>query len=140
GVWVSVGPLRAAFLDAFQPLVRDVAIAGEARDEVAALVFPDLAACRTLCGAAGDDAAILAHPALRRDFARRLAAFARKATGSSNRIARLLLLAEPPALDRDEVTDKGSINQRGVLRNRADAVARLYAEPYAPDVIIPETA
>ncbi len=50
GVWVSVGPLRAAFLDAFQPLVRDVAIAGEARDEVAALVFPDIAACRALCG------------------------------------------------------------------------------------------
>ncbi|AWN48417.1 feruloyl-CoA synthase [Methylobacterium terrae] len=140
GVWVSVGPLRAAFLDAFQPLVRDVAIAGEARDEVAALVFPDLAACRALCGETGDDAAVLAHPALRRDVARRLGAFARKATGSSNRIARLLLLSEPPALDRDEVTDKGSINQRGVLRNRAGSVARLYAAPLPPDVILPETA
>ena len=145
GVWVSVGPLRAAFLDAFQPLVRDVAIAGEARDEVAALVFPDIAACRALCGetCSGetcDDEAVLAHPALRRDFARRLAAFAQRATGSSNRIARLLLLPEPPALDRDEVTDKGSINQRGVLRNRADAVARLYAAPPAPDIILPETA
>ncbi|MGX7704038.1 feruloyl-CoA synthase [Methylobacterium sp. Gmos1] len=140
GVWVSVGPLRAAFLDAFQPLVRDVAIAGEARDEVAALVFPDLAACRGLSGKGGDDEAVLAHPAVRRDFARRLAAFARKSTGSSNRIARLLLVAEPPALDRDEVTDKGSINQRGVLRNRAGAVERLYAAPYAPDIITPETA
>ncbi|MCF4124048.1 feruloyl-CoA synthase [Methylobacterium sp. SyP6R] len=140
GVWVSVGPLRAAFLDAFQPLVRDVAIAGEARDEVAALVFPDIAACRALCGEAGDDDAVLAHPALRRDFARRLAAFAQRATGSSNRIARLLLLPEPPALDRDEVTDKGSINQRGVLRNRADAVARLYATPLDPAIILPETA
>ncbi|KMO34714.1 feruloyl-CoA synthase [Methylobacterium variabile] len=140
GVWVSVGPLRAAFLDAFQPLVRDVAIAGEARDEVAALVFPDLAACRALCGEAGDDAGILAHPAVRQDFARRLAAFGARATGSSNRVARLLLLAEPPALDRDEVTDKGSINQRGVLRNRAEAVGQLYAAPYAPAVITPETA
>ncbi|KMO21873.1 feruloyl-CoA synthase [Methylobacterium platani] len=140
GVWVSVGPLRAAFLDAFQPLVRDVAIAGEARDEVTALVFPDLAACRALSGAGGEDAGVLADPALRRDFARRLGAFARTSTGSSNRIARLLLLAEPPALDRDEVTDKGSINQRGVLRNRAASVARLYAAPLPPDVILPETA
>ncbi|MFH6785311.1 MULTISPECIES: feruloyl-CoA synthase [Methylobacterium] len=140
GVWVSVGPLRAAFLDAFQPLVRDVAIAGEARDEVTALVFPDLAACRALCGETGGDDAVLAHPALRREFARRLGAFAQRATGSSNRIARLLPLAEPPALDRDEVTDKGSINQRGVLRNRAEAVARLYAAPFSPDIILPETA
>ena len=61
-------------------------------------------------------------------------------SGSSNRIARLLLLAEPPALDRDEVTDKGSINQRGVLRNRAEAVDQLYAAPLAPVLILPETA
>lgn len=140
GIWVSVGPLRAAFLDAFQPLVRDVAIAGEARDEVTALVFPDIAACRALCGETGGDERVLAHPALRRDFARRLTAFAARATGSSNRIARLLLLAEPPALDRDEVTDKGSINQRGVLRNRAEAVERLYAAPPSPAIIVPETA
>ncbi|GJD49331.1 Carboxylic acid reductase [Methylobacterium crusticola] len=140
GIWVSVGPLRAAFLDAFQPLVRDVAIAGEGRDEVAALVFPDLAACRDLCGAPGDDGAVLAHPAVRGAFAARLAAFARGATGSSNRVARLLLLAEPPALDRDEVTDKGSINQRGVLRGRAEAVALLYAEPFAPALVTPEPA
>lgn len=138
GIWVSVGPLRAAFLDAFQPLVRDVALAGEARDTVAALVFPDLAACRALCGAEGDDAAVLADPAVRAEFARRLAAFAGRSTGSSNRVARLLLMAEPPALDRDEVTDKGSINQRGVLRGRADLVETLYAVPYAPAIITPE--
>ncbi len=105
-----------------------------------ALVFPDIAACRALCGETGDDARILAHPALRRDFARRLGAFAQRATGSSNRIARLLLLAEPPALDRDEVTDKGSINQRGVLRNRAAAVDLLYAAPFEAAIITPETA
>ena len=88
GVWVSVGPLRAAFLDAFQPLVRDVAIAGEARDEVAALVFPDLAACRALCGEAGDDAGILAHPAVRQDFARRLARSRRRRASVPKRSSR----------------------------------------------------
>lgn len=144
GIWVSVGPLRAAFLDAFAPLVRDVAIAGEERDTVAALVFPDLAACRELLPAGeqrqGDDAAVLADPIVRRAFAARLALLGADATGSSNRVTRLRLLAEPPALDRDEVTDKGSINQRAVLRGRAADVEALYADRPASDIVFPQTA
>jgi feruloyl-CoA synthase len=54
--------------------------------------------------------------------------------GSSRRIGRCLLLTEPPALDAGEITDKGYINQRAVLRRRAEALARLYAEP--PDAAV----
>ena len=52
------------------------------------------------------------------------------------RIARALLLTEP-ALDRQagEITDKGYINQRAVLTNRAALVERLYADPPDADVI-----
>jgi len=57
------------------------------------------------------------------------------ATGSSNRVTRALLVAEPPSLDAGEITDKGSINQRAVLARRAVLVETLYATPPAPDVI-----
>ena len=40
GTWVHVGPLRTRFIAHFAPWVRDVVIAGEGRDELAALVFP----------------------------------------------------------------------------------------------------
>ena len=50
----------------------------------------------------------------------------KNATGSASRIARMCLLAEPPTIDRGEVTDKGSINQRAVLAHRADTVAKLH--------------
>src|SRR6266567_327899 len=46
GTWVSVGPLRARFVAACAPLVRDVVIAGINRDEVSALVILDLDGCR----------------------------------------------------------------------------------------------
>src|SRR5580700_10508990 len=49
GTWVSVGPLRQAFLSAFAPYAKDVVITGHDRDEVCALVFPDVEACRRLC-------------------------------------------------------------------------------------------
>ena len=125
GTWVHVGPLRAAFLAHFAPLVRDVVIAAPGRDDLAALVFPDLDACRRL----GDAAAV------RAAFAAKLDTFAAGATGSSNRIERLLLLDEPPSTDAGEMTDKGSINQRAVLARRGALVDGLYSDPPAPAVI-----
>jgi feruloyl-CoA synthase len=69
-------------------------------------------------------------------FARLLNAFAAAASGASSRIRRAMLLAEPPSLDIGEMTDKGSINQRAVLANRAALVEELYADVPLPHVIV----
>jgi feruloyl-CoA synthase len=108
GTWVNVGPLRAAFIEHFAPLVRDVVIAGDRRNEPGALVFP-------------------AGPIQREEFQKRLESFAARSTGSSNLIRRAIILEEPPSLDAGEMTDKGSINQRAVLARRAALVEELYA-------------
>jgi feruloyl-CoA synthase len=130
GTWVSVGPLKEALVAALAPLAKDAAIAGHDRDFVAALIFPDFEQCRALAGSAAlDDAR------LREAFRLRLAAFAAEAAGSSHRVERVVLLAEPPSLDAGEITDKGSLNQRATLARRAARVAELYAEPAAPAVI-----
>ncbi|HUA51907.1 MAG TPA: feruloyl-CoA synthase [Candidatus Sulfotelmatobacter sp.] len=138
GTWVSVGPLRAAFIQHFAPLVRDVVIAGHDRDDVTALVFPDLAACGALVAGRTPlaPAALVEHPAVRARFQALLDAFAAAATGGARRVVRALLLAEPPSIDSHEMTDKGSINQRAVLANRAAQVAALYAEPPSPPVLV----
>jgi feruloyl-CoA synthase len=134
GTWVSVGPLRAKIIAHFAPLLRDVVIAGLNRHDIAILAFPDLDGCRTLCDES-EIAKILTHSRLIDDIRRRLTTLASAATGSSNRVARLLLLEEPPSLDRGEITDKGSINQRAVLSARAALVEELYARPLSPRVI-----
>jgi feruloyl-CoA synthase len=108
GTWVHVGALRAAFIQHFAPLVRDVVIAGDRRNEPAALIFP----------------AQKADPEI---FRERLKSFAARSTGSSNCIRRAIVLDEPPSLDAGEMTDKGSINQRAVLGRRASLVDELYA-------------
>ncbi len=140
GTWVSVGPLRARIVAGFAPLARDAVIAGHDRDEVMALIFPDADGCRRAIGdaAAGlDDRALFAHPRLRALFATKLAALQQASTGSSNRVSRILLLDELPSIDANEVTDKGSINQRAVLTRRAAQVEALYAEPPTPEAILP---
>jgi feruloyl-CoA synthase len=131
GTWVSVGPLRARFLVHFAPYVQDVVIVGQDRDYVAALIFPDVHACRALCPEnmqAASAAEVLASSPVRRIFTSLLQEFARTSTGSSNKIERAILLDTPPSLDAHEITDKGSINQRAVMRNRANQVEELYGD------------
>ncbi|MGH6663562.1 MAG: AMP-binding protein, partial [Pseudolabrys sp.] len=137
GTWVSVGPLRARFIDGFAPYVRDVVFAGPDRDHIVALVIPDIEACRKLSGLAADaaPAVILAAPSVRGKFAELLTTLAAASAGSSTRVARAILMAEPPSMDKGEMTDKGSINQRAVLKNRAALVDELYATPLSSHVI-----
>jgi feruloyl-CoA synthase len=120
GTWVSVGPLRARFNAAAAPYVQDVVITGHDRDEVGALVFLNAEACRNL-----DE------KERKIQIQNILDKLSRESTGSSNRIARAMLLEEPPQIDAGEITDKGSINQGAVLARRAALVEALHCD--APD-------
>jgi feruloyl-CoA synthase len=60
-------------------------------------------------------------------------------SGSSTRLARALVLAEPPSIDQGEITDKGSINQRAVLTHRDADVVRMYMGRDR-DVILPKAS
>ena len=129
GTWVSVGPLRQAIIGAGAPCIQDVVITGHDRDTVAALLFPALDACRALCPALADDAAaalVLAQPQVHAAFQAALDRVLAQGTGSASRVTRALLLEEPPSLDLGEATDKGSINQRMVLKHRSQLVRELY--------------
>ena len=137
GTWVSVGPLRARFIAAGAPLVRDVVIAGINRDEVAALVVLDLDGCRLINpGLPLDDlAATASDPLIRGAFRERFAKLLAMSTGSSTRITRAILMDTPMSIDRGEVTDKGSINQRAVLEHRSKLIDELYSSTPAANVI-----
>ena len=129
GTFVSVGPLRGKIIAAGAPYVQDVVLTGINLKEVGAMVFPT-PAVRALSGLAADapladvlsSAPVLAH------FQNLINELAKTATGSANRIARMCLLSEPPTIDKGEITDKGSINQRSVLTHRADTVAALHED------------
>jgi feruloyl-CoA synthase len=138
GTFVSVGPLRAKVLALGAPMVQDSVVAGLNRDDIGLLVFPRLDDCRRLAGLpAGTEApAVVRHPAVRNFFQQLADRLWREGTGGANRVARMHVLAEPPSLEAGELTDKGSINQRAVLKRRASLVDALY-EDADPLVILP---
>lgn len=136
GTWVAVGALRASLIDELAGLVRDAVIVGENRDELGALLVPSRdAALRLAAGAEHlTDAELFALRAYRDAIEARLSEAAAKATGSSTRVTRAIVLVAPLEFNRGEVTDKGSVNQRSVIANRPEIVEALYAG--APDVIL----
>ena len=130
GTFVSVGPLRGRIIAAGAPYVQDVVLTGLDRTEVGAMVFPSVAAVRSLSGlpASAPMSDVLASAPVVAQFQVLLDGLAGSATGSANRIARMCLLDKPPTIDGGEITDKGSINQRAVLALRQSTVEALYAE------------
>ena len=125
GTWVSMGPLRAKFIHHCSPYAQDVVIAGHERDYVSALIFPALDSCKGMTSAE-----------MRAKFGSLLREMVAGSTGSSNRIARAMLMEEPPSIDKHEMTDKGSLNQAAILKNRAELVEEIYSGERSERVII----
>jgi feruloyl-CoA synthase len=128
GTFVSVGPLRARVISMGAPYVQDAVVTGLNRPTIGLMVFPRMDHCRELAGLApaATAAEVLASSPVRAFFKQLLVELNRDASGSSKRVDRLLLLAEPPSIDHREQTDKGSINQAAVLLRRAALVDAMY--------------
>jgi feruloyl-CoA synthase len=127
GTWVSVGTLRVNGIAALAPLAQDIVVTGHGGDEVRFLVFPNVAACRTLAGLPETAAVadVLGSEKVRAAFAQGLARLKATGGGSSAFATRALLLTEPASVDHGEITDKGYINQRAVIVRRTDVVTLL---------------
>jgi feruloyl-CoA synthase len=138
GTFVSVGPLRAKIIAAGAPYVQDAVITGLNRKEVGALIFPT-PAVRKLAALPAEAPLkeVLESAPVQAHFQHVIDALARQGTGSANRVARLHLMHEPPSIDKGEVTDKGSINQRAVLKHR-DALVQALHDGRLPFTLQPQ--
>jgi feruloyl-CoA synthase len=138
GTFVHVGSLRTDAIAAATPVVHDALVAGQDRPFIGLLAWPNLHACRQIVGnPEASFADVVKHPAVIACLKQGLEALNTACRGgSSMRIARAMLMAEPPSIDGNELTDKGYINQRAGLERRADLVERLYADRPGADVMI----
>jgi feruloyl-CoA synthase len=138
GTWVNVGMLRTAVIAAGAPVIEDAVVTGHDHDEIGLLIFPSVASLKALCADLGADAKLedmVRHAAVRAALLEGLKRHNAATQGSSMRIARCLLMTEPPSIDANEITDKGYLNQRAVLTRRAALVERLHRRPAPDDVI-----
>lgn len=128
GTWVNVGVLKAKVLSAGSPVVQDVVLAGLDREYVSAILFLNPQACCELADIPADTPAreAFAHPVVEQFVDDLLVRLGQQATGSANRVARAVVALDPPSIDLGEITDKGSLNQRAVLKFRSALVESMY--------------
>lgn len=138
GTFVHVGSLRTDMIAAATPVVQDALIAGQDRPYIGVLAWPNLPACRILIGEPDATFAdVVRHPAVLACLRDGLQTHNASVDGvSSRRVARAMLMTEPPSIDGNELTDKGYINQRAGLDRRAALVEALYAERPGEDVMV----
>ncbi|MFL6970600.1 MAG: feruloyl-CoA synthase [Xanthobacteraceae bacterium] len=138
GTWVHVGALRVGVLAATSPALQDAVVTGENRDFIGLMAWLNIAGCRTLIGegAAAAPDALAKDPAVREHVRSALRKWNAAHTGASQRIARALMLTEPPSIDANEITDKGYVNQRLALERRQADVERLFADEPDEGVIV----
>jgi feruloyl-CoA synthase len=136
GTFVRVGALRTALLSA-APVIGDAVITGQDRNMVGALAWLNSAELPAdLAGTWLSDGPVLYSPQLAEHLGALLTTL-NSGQGSAGRIERLIVLAQPASLDDGEITDKGYLNQRRVLANRAALVELLYGDPVPEKVITP---
>lgn len=122
GTWVQAGKLRLDALEALRGLVMDVVVCGHDRGEIGLMIFPrpdHVHGDNTSEGAVIDE-----H--LQAEIHHVLRKMARAASGSAKRIARAIIVAEPPSVKDGEITDKGSLNTRKIITRRAALLERMY--------------
>ncbi len=134
GTWVSTGTLRAQAVAAASPLLFDCVVCGHDKPFVGLLAWPSIAAAKEISGATTAEEAIC-HPKVRDFLRNRFVEHNKSNPGSSTRVKRVLLMAEPPSVDGHEITDKGYVNQRATLERRRALVDRLYEKLPSDEVI-----
>jgi feruloyl-CoA synthase len=136
GTWVHVGSLRVGALAAASPVLQDAVVAGENRGFIGLLGWLNAAGCHKLIGDEAPLDELACHPAIRQHITRAMIRWNADHQGSSERIARVLLLTDPPSIDANEITDKGYVNQRLALDRRRPQVERLFAPNPDAEVIV----
>jgi len=120
GTWVQAAALRLKALASLGTLVQDVVVVGADRRDVGLLVFPS-PAIKTI-----NDGLVVTDDIYTQSVVDRLLECNVDATGSSNRIARVLITAQLPSIKDAEITAKGSLNIKSILDCRAALIDRLY--------------
>jgi len=126
GTWVRAAGLRLEMLSTLSPLAADLVVTGQDRNEIGVMIFPNFEAIEASGFTLEETIGALTCPALLSDIHHRLNERAGRVSGSSTRVARAIVLAEPASLTDGEVTAKGNLNFRKVLTRRANLLTRLY--------------
>lgn len=126
GTWVNVGILKSKIVSAGSPIIQDVVLTGLDKEFVGAILFLNADACRQFINKNLSNEEVFLHKKINKFIDETFQNLNKNATGSSTKIGKTIVAIEPPSIDLGEITDKGTLNQRAVLKHRTNLVEKLY--------------
>lgn len=128
GTWVSVGVLKAKVISTGSPIIQDVVLTGLDKEYIGAILFLNADACRKIANLSPEisNKEAFLNTEVGKFIKDWLVEFNKTSTGSSTVIKKYVIALDPPSIDLGEITDKGSLNQRAVLKHRAALVNEMY--------------
>lgn len=137
GTWVNVGQLRAKMIKEGNGLLVDAVITGHDRNYIGAIAIPEMNYCRNLAELpeSASIKEVVQHSKVIEALKNVLKSLGLKSTGSSTHIKKTLFADFELSLDKGEITDKGSINQRAILRHRDYIVQKIYKEELNQNIL-----
>jgi feruloyl-CoA synthase len=137
GTWVNVGVLRAQMIAAGDGLIQDVVITGDDNEFVGAIVFAGLDHCKKITGLDHNASTyeLINHVVIKQNLQDVLNELSVKSTGSATLIKRAVFADFVLNIDKGEITDKGSINQRMIIQHHPEVVERIYSSGIDESII-----
>ena len=136
GTFVIVGALQMKLMAATSPLLSNIVVCGENQPYISIMAWLNIEAARKFVNKPDASLSELNRdPDIRAQITKSLVEHNKANPGISFSVKRYLLLDEPPSIDHNEVTDKGSINQRGVQQRRAKSVESLFLADITGEVV-----
>ncbi|MBX2885982.1 MAG: AMP-binding protein [Granulosicoccus sp.] len=131
GTWVRAATLRLEVLVALGGIASDVVLTGADRNDIGVFIVPtgdirESSDAKDINGA-------LSIKSIELEIRKRLNAIG---SSSSTRIARAMILSEAPSIAQGEITAKGNINFRKLLKCRSELLDRLYHDKDEATVLI----
>ena len=78
---------------------------------------------------------LILQPLIRAQLQEVLNEMAKKSTGSASLVKRAVFADFFLSIDKGEITDKGSINQRMIIQNHPELIEKLYAAERGAEVV-----
>ncbi len=129
GTWVNVNNVRVAIVNTLKPHFLDAIVTGHDRSGIGLLLVPNMAHLATDYGLSEEQqnaAHLQTIDALIKKTIDLLNDYNEVNYSSSQRIVRFALLPSPPSIQKNEITDKGYLNQRALLANWSDLINKMH--------------
>ena len=137
GTWVNVSAVRIGIISALKPYFLDAVVTGHNQPELGLLIVPNI---ERLTGEHGlnegqkSATELLKVKQIVEQTIALLNDYNEINFSNSKKIRRCTFLPEPPSIERNEITDKGYLNQRALLENYAELVKEMHDKEIDSDL------